>query len=91
MEAAMGRTSREEQLVKIEQAEKKLQARKQRINSCIKTDGRKQDTRRKILIGSHVLKQASDNPNHQAAIRKAVGQFSERDQAVFDSLFEQWE
>ncbi|MDX8406457.1 MAG: hypothetical protein R8K50_09960 [Mariprofundus sp.] len=88
----MSNTIREGQLARIEQAEKRLLAKKQRIQSNMRNDKRKLDTRRKILLGSMILKAASVNPGYQVEVRNMVAQLtSERDRLVFASLFEQWD
>ena len=86
----MSNKNKKSQLEKIEQSENRLKARKQKLINSMKSDKRKQDTRMKILLGSYLLKQAFDHPNKQDVVRRIVGQFSERDQVVFDSLFELW-
>jgi len=92
MEAHMSGTIREQQLAKIEQAEKRLQAKKRRIHNNIRNDERKLDTRRKILVGSVVLKGASESPEDQDQVRKMVASLTnERDRLAFASLFEQWD
>lgn len=86
----MSNTSRDLQLEKIELAEKRLMARKQKITNSIRTDKRKQDTRMKILLGSFWLKKASNNPTVQGRVKQMVSTLSERDQKVFKALFESW-
>ena len=86
----MNKTKRELQLEKIEQTEKRLMARKQKIMNGMKSEQRKADTRRKILIGGFIIKNASNNITQQNKIRSAVSRFSERDQKVFESLFASW-
>jgi len=86
----MSNNNRKQQLEKIEQAENRLQARKQRITNSIKTEQRKLDTRMKILLGSLFLKAAQDDGNVQDRVKKAVLTLSIRDQKVFETLFESW-
>jgi len=86
----MNKTKRELQLEKIEQTEKRLMARKQNIKNIIRNDKRKQETRMKILLGSYVLKRASNTPKAQGRVKEMVSSFSERDQKVFEPLFESW-
>ncbi|MDX8395165.1 MAG: hypothetical protein R8K22_01985 [Mariprofundaceae bacterium] len=86
----MNKTNRRLQLEKIEQVEKKLKARKQKIINGMKSEQRKADTRRKILIGSIIIKDASNNATQQDNIKLKVSRLSERDQKVFESLFESW-
>jgi len=86
----MSNTNREAQLEKIEQAEKKLLAKKQRITNIIKTDKRKAETRMKILLGSILLKGASEDEPARQEIKTMVSLLSERDQKAFSVLFESW-
>jgi len=86
----MSNNNRKQQLEKIEQAENRLQARKQRITNSLKTEQRKLDTRMKILLGSIFLKAAHDDKAVQDEIKKAVLTLSIRDQKAFGTLFESW-
>jgi len=86
----MSNNKRKQQLEKIEQAENRLQARKQRITNSIKTEQRKLDTRMKIILGSLLLKAAKDDGDVQDEIKKTVSTLSIRDQKAFGTLFESW-
>jgi len=86
----MSNNNRKQQLEKIEQAENRLQARKQRITNSIKTEQRKLDTRMKIILGSLLLKAAKDDGDVQDEIKKTVSTLSIRDQKAFGTLFESW-
>ncbi len=86
----MSNTNRKSQLEKIEQAENRLKARKQKLINSMKSDKRKLDTRMKILLGAIVLKATSDSEPSRQGVRKMVATLNERDQRAFDTLFETW-
>jgi len=87
----MNNTNRKSQLEKLEQTENRLKARKQKIINSMKNDKRKLDTRMKILLGSIMLKVASESEISRKSIRKMVSMLKDRDQKVFETLFESWE
>jgi len=86
----MSNTNRKSQLEKIEQAEKRLKARKHNIINKLKTDKRKLDTRMKVLLGAIVLKKASDSERSRQGVIKIVSSLNKRDQKAFETLFESW-
>jgi len=86
----MSNTNRKSQLEKLEQAENRLRARKQKLLNSMKKDQRKLDTRMKILLGSIMLKAASESESSRQIIRNMVSILNERDQKVFEILFESW-
>jgi len=87
----MSNTNRKSQLEKLEQAEKRLQARKQKLLNRMRNDKRKQATRMKILIGSIILKAASENESGRQTVRNMVSTLKECDQKAFEDLFASWE
>jgi len=87
----MSNTNKKLQLEKLEQAENRLKARKQKLINSMKNDKRKLDTRMKILLGAVVLKSASESERARQAVRKMVSGLNERDQKTFETLFETWE
>jgi len=89
-EISMSKTIRALQLEKIKQAENRLKTRKQKIIHSIRTEQRKEDTRRKILLGSVMLKAASESKPSRIQIKQMVADMNERDQKVFEPLFETW-
>jgi len=86
----MSNTNRKSQLEKLEQAENRLNARKQKLINSMKNDKRKLDTRMKILLGAIVLKSASESDRARQVVRKMVSGLNERDQKSFETLFESW-
>jgi len=86
----MSNTNRKSQLEKLEQAENRLNARKQKLINSMKNDKRKLDTRMKILLGAIVLKSASESDRARQGVRKMVSGLNERDQKAFETLFETW-
>ncbi len=86
----MNKTNRSLQLEKIERVENRLKARKQKIINGMRSDQRKEDTRRKILLGSIMMKAASENESSRNQIKSMVAMMSDRDKKVFETLFESW-
>jgi len=86
----MSNRNRESQLERLEQAENRLKARKQKLINSMKNDKRKLDTRMKILLGSIMLKVALENKSSRQNIRNMVAILNERDQKTFETLFESW-
>ncbi|MBN4073308.1 hypothetical protein JYT23_00565 [Mariprofundus ferrooxydans] len=86
----MSNTTSELQLAKIEQAENRLKAKKQKVLNTMKTAERKIATRRKILLGSVMLKIASESEASRQKVKKMVSSLQKRDQEVFESLFKSW-
>jgi len=86
----MRNRNRKLQLEKLEQAENRLKARKQKLINSMKNDKRKLDTRMKILLGSIMLKAASESELSRQKIRNMVATLNERDQKAFETLFESW-
>lgn len=87
----MSNTKRKEQLAKLEQAENRLKARKQKLLNSMKNDKRKLDTRMKILLGAIMLKAAEGSELSRQNVKKMVASLNNRDQKAFDTLFETWE
>jgi len=86
----MSKTIRALQLEEIKQAENRLKTRKQKIIHIIRTEQRKEDTRRKILLGSVMLKSASESELSRNKVKNLVAVMNDRDQMVFETLFETW-
>jgi len=86
----MSKTTRALQLEKIEQVENRLKARKQKIINGMRSEQRKVDTRRKILLGSVMLKSASESELSRNKVKNLVAVMNDRDQMVFETLFETW-
>lgn len=79
----MSRTAAQLQKLKDQQA--KLAARIQAIESRAKSSERKQDTRRKILVGSYYLEEAKKN-DQLDPIKKIMDAYLKRnsDRALFE-------
>jgi len=86
----MSNTNRKSQLEKLEQAENRLKARKQKIINSMKNDERKKVTRMKILLGAIMLKAASESEHSRKKIRNMVSMLKDSDQKVFETLFASW-
>ena len=73
------------QLERLKAQRKKIEARIQAAEARIKTKERKQDTRRKILVGSYYLDQAHKNGTGDD-IKKLMTDYLSResDRALFD-------
>ncbi len=72
-------------LEKLKEQQKKLEARIQAIEARNKVAERKKDTRRKILVGSYYLEQAEKNKDFKS-IQKVMDSFLVRnsDRVLFD-------
>jgi large subunit ribosomal protein L7/L12 len=79
----MSRTA--EQLKKLKDQQAKLAARIQAIESRAKSSERKQETRRKILVGSYYLEEAKKN-DQLDPIKKIMDSYLKRnsDRALFE-------
>ena len=75
-----------EEKTKLEKAQEKFEQAKARLKqeqARAKTKDRKDDTRRKILLGAALIATAKNNPATQQQIKDLVGGMSQRDQALF--------
>ena len=86
----MSNRNRKSQLEKLEQAENRVKARKQKLINSMRNDKRKLDTRMKVLLGASVLKSASESEPSRQNVRNMVAMLKERDQKAFETLFESW-
>jgi len=85
-----GKRIKQSRLDKIAAIDKKiavLEARKQRLEAFVKTNDRKLDTRRKIIIGAAVLKLASEDDSFKKMVLNIIDSLSERDQQLFEGYF----
>ena len=70
--------SLKDKLNKLKEQKEKLKAKIQRMESSQKAMEKKRDTRRKILVGSYILKKA-DNENSFEELKKDLDTFLTRD------------
>ena len=59
------RKTPEEKLAEIEEASQRLKAQKQAIKAQLRSKTRKEDTRRKVIVGSVVLAHAEHDPEFE--------------------------
>ena len=78
--------SREDQIRALEDKRRKIDAQLTRLHAAGRAETRKRDTRRKILAGATVLKQAEENETAKARLWKLLDQalVKDRDRELFD-------
>ena len=82
----MARRSEAEQLAALREQRAQLEEKERALVARIKERERKQDTRRKIVLGGVVLAHADEGDEWAVAARaKALALMSERDQALFEA------
>ena len=82
----MARKTEEERIAELEARKKALEAQLQAIQARQKERSRKNDTRRKVLVGAAVLAEAEKNPVAKQKLMALLDQHLTRpvDRAVFD-------
>ena len=75
-------------LEKLKAQQAKLAARIQAVEARVKVSGRKQDTRRKILVGACYLDEARKNEEGLAGLKEKLDGYLKRDsdRKLFDLL-----
>ena len=71
---------------KLEKAQEKFDQAKARLRqeqARTKAKERKDDTRRKILLGAALLAEPKINPVVEQQVKELIGRMAERDQALF--------
>jgi hypothetical protein len=83
----MTKKSVNDRLAKLEKKEAQLRAQRQALVASMAEDKRKDDTRRKILLGAFLLERL-DRPQVQALLAAEFSAYltRERDQALFADL-----
>ncbi|MEI2388141.1 hypothetical protein [Breoghania sp. JC706] len=76
------------ELEKAELRLKQAQERVKKLKSRQKEKDRKEDTRRKILLGAELLNLVQKEPHHKALLNRLIDQMPERNKALFADLRE---
>ena len=94
--AGKGRRSDSERLEELQERKKAIEARMQAIRARTEQKKRKEDTRRKILLGALVLHRIENDSQRGPGILKWLreelpGFVGERDRHLFQELDVEWE
>ena len=78
--------SAEEKLKKLEEKQAKLRSEIQQAKAKISKDKRKQDTKKKILIGAMILSKVADGEWPEPRLKSAMDKYLDKDsdRALFD-------
>lgn len=80
----MARKTPEQRLEAAKQAKAKAETDIRKAAAIIREKDRRDDTRRKIILGGAVLARAAEDPAWAAAVRKVLKGLPERDRAPFE-------
>lgn len=80
----MARTSVEKRLERAKEAKARAEAQIRQAAAKLRAEDRKQDARRKIVLGGAVIGQAAKDPQWFKVLRMAIASMPERDRALFE-------
>ena len=80
----MARTSVEKRLERAKEAKARAEAQIRQAAAKLRAEDRKQDARRKIVLGGAVIGQAAKDPQWVKVLRMAIASMPERDRALFE-------
>ena len=84
----MARKTEEEKLEQLQARKKKLEAQIQKKNSAIKLKQRKQDTRRKIIVGALALEHMQHDADFNKTVKRLIDEnvTREEDKKLFEGI-----
>jgi len=79
-------TSKDERIKALKEKEKQIKARIAQLQSADKAKERKQETRKKIILGGIVLNLIKSDAILRASVKKELEKVSDRDKELFKNL-----
>lgn len=82
----MPRLSTSERVERAKAARDQAEAQLRQATAQMRKEGRRQDTRRKIVLGGALLRMAGSNPTWHEGLKRLIRSLPERDRKLFEGL-----